>query len=152
MANIPIIIFSKYPISLEVDTNIPEIINTKYEKNTYVKCIVMICNGMYSTTLCKHNLNTSNNCYYCIKPVSHLFNSHLCGTNPCIQCTMKTFQSRYELPIKSFEPALEIWNLSYNQAMKAQVGLGKCIDTQDPHCSHIQIMDVEKDLDQELDL
>ena len=28
--------------------------------------------------------------------------------------------------------------------MKAQVNLGKCIDTQDPHCSHIQIMDVEK--------
>ena len=34
--------------------------------------------------------------------------------------------------------------------MKAQVGLGKCKDTQDPHCSHIQIMDVEKDSDQEL--
>ena len=112
----------------------------------------MICNSMYSTTLCKHNLNICNNCYYCIKPVSHIFNSHLSGTNPCIQCTMKTFQSRYELPIKSFEPALEIWYLSYGQAMKAQVSLGKCIDTQDPHCSHIQIMDVEKDSDQELDL
>ena len=36
--------------------------------------------------------------------------------------------------------------------MKAQVSLGKYIDTQDPHCSHIQIMDVEKDSDQELDL
>ena len=36
--------------------------------------------------------------------------------------------------------------------MKAQVSLGKCIDTQDPHCSHIPTMDVEKDLDQELDL
>ena len=58
---------------------------------------------------------------------------------------MKIFQSRCELPIKSFEPALEIWYLSYNQAMKAQVGLGiKCKDTQDPHSSHIQIMDVEK--------
>ena len=107
---------------------------------------------MYSTTLCKHNLNICNNCYYCIKPVSHLFNSHLSDTNPCIQCTMKTFQSRYELPIKSFEPALEIWYFSYRQAMKAQVSLGKCIDTQDLHCSHIQIMDVEKDSDQELDL
>ena len=29
------------------------------------------------------------------------------------------------------------------------MSLGKCIDTQDPHCSHIQIMDVEKDSDQE---
>ena len=95
----------------------------------------MICNGMHSTTLCKHNLNICNNCYYCIKPASHLFNSHLSGTNPCIHCTMKTFQSRYELPIKSFEPALEIWYLSYSQAMKAKVSLGKCIDTQDPHCS-----------------
>ena len=46
---------------------------------------VMICNGMYSTTSCKHNLNICNNCYYCIKPVSHPFNSHLSGTNPCIQ-------------------------------------------------------------------
>ena len=64
----------------------------------------------------------------------------------------ETFQSRYELPIKSFESALEIWYLSYNQAMEAQVSLGKCIDTQDPHCSYIQIMDVEKDSDQELDL
>ena len=36
--------------------------------------------------------------------------------------------------------------------MKAQVSLGKCIDTQDLHCSHIQIMDVEKDSNQELDL
>ena len=74
---------------------------------------VVICNGMCSTTLCKHNLNICNICYYCIKPVSHLFNSHLSGTNPCIQCTMKSFQLRYELPIKSFEPALEIWYLSY---------------------------------------
>ena len=84
--------------------------------------------------------------------MSHLFNSHLSGTNPCIQCTMKTFQSRYELPIKSVEPALEIWYLSYSQAMKAQVSLGKCIDTQNSHCSHIQIMDIERDSDQELDL
>ena len=30
--------------------------------------------------------------------------------------------------------------------MKAQVSLGKCIVTQDPHCSHIPIMDVEKRL------
>ena len=30
--------------------------------------------------------------------------------------------------------------------MKAQVSLGKCIDTQDPHCSHIQIMDVDERL------
>ena len=36
--------------------------------------------------------------------------------------------------------------------MKAQGSLGKGIDTQDPHCSHIQTTDVEKDSDQELDL
>ena len=83
--------------------------------------------------------------------MSHPFNSHLFGTNPCIQCTVKHF-NQGKLPIKSFEPALEIWYLSYDQAMKAQMSLGKCIETQDPHCSHIPIMDVEKDLDQELDL
>ena len=43
VANIPIIIFSKYPISLEVNTNIPEIINAKYEKKTLM---LSACNDL----------------------------------------------------------------------------------------------------------
>ena len=65
LGNIPIINFPKYPLSLEVNKNIPKITNAKYEYRmlgTFCK-VHTSCNDLCSITLCESTYRSQINPY-----------------------------------------------------------------------------------------